>query len=222
MELTIECNKRSPDTKAKALRREGRIPAVLYGHDGAESVSLTMDAKEAETLLRHAAVNSSLIQLNVPDMPWRGRVLIREAHLHPWRGYLYHLSFFSVKGQDTVDVTIPFNIVGEAVGVKEERGILQTVLTELPAKCEPAAIPESIEIDITSLKVGDNLHVSDLSLPQGVTPNIEPERTVLSIQPPATVQAEPAEEAPTDPAVLEALSLMDAGTEAVEAEAGGE
>lgn len=222
MELTVECNKRSPNTKAKALRREGRIPAVLYGHDGAESVSLTMDAKEAETLLRQASVNSSLIQLNVPDLPWKGRVLIREAHLHPWRGYLYHLSFFSVKGQDTVDVTIPFNIVGEAVGVREERGILETILTELSAKCEPAAIPEAIEVDVTNLKVGDNLHISDLSLPKGVTPNIEPERTVLSIQPPAMAQPEPAAEEPTDPAVVAALSAMDAGTEAVEAEADGE
>ena len=96
MELTFEGKKREENTKAKALRREGLLPASLYGHDGANSVAITLDVKTVSMLMRQVKVNETKVQLNIPDMPWSGPVVIREAHQHPWRGYLYHLSFFSV------------------------------------------------------------------------------------------------------------------------------
>ncbi|MEM7772214.1 MAG: 50S ribosomal protein L25 [Cyanobacteria bacterium P01_A01_bin.37] len=98
MELSIECKVRPEASKARALRREGRIPAALYGHKGAESVSLTVDAKDAEVLLRKASVNKTPIQVTIPDypgQPWSGTTILREIHTHPAWGHLYHLSFFS-------------------------------------------------------------------------------------------------------------------------------
>ncbi|MGK7891436.1 MAG: 50S ribosomal protein L25 [Leptolyngbyaceae cyanobacterium] len=96
MELTIEGKKREENAKPRALRREGLTPATLYGHDGANSVSLTLDTKSASMLMRQVRVNDTQLELNVPDMPWSGPVVVKEAHKHPWRGYLYHLSFYSV------------------------------------------------------------------------------------------------------------------------------
>ncbi|MGF1537071.1 MAG: 50S ribosomal protein L25/general stress protein Ctc [Elainellaceae cyanobacterium] len=189
MELTLNCETRSPETKARALRREGRIPASLYGHDGSNSVDLSVDEKEATTLLRYATVNGSLVKLTIPEMSWKGQVLIREAQMHPWRPMIYHLSFFSVANQDSVDVVVPLNFTGDAVGVTEEKGILDTVVNEMPIQCDPSDIPEVIDIDVSSLKVGDILHVGDIAFPKGVKSTLEPQRTVVSVQAPTTAPA---------------------------------
>jgi len=95
MTLTIEAKKREEGAKPRALRREGILPASLYGHDGATSVDLTVDDKEMGMLLRKATVNETEIELNIPELSWSGPVVIREAQQHPWKGYLYHISFFS-------------------------------------------------------------------------------------------------------------------------------
>lgn len=97
MSFTIECKKRPEGTKPNALRREGLIPANLYGHNGAESISLVVNAKEAYTLLGKAKANNTVIDVTIPDLSWNGKAVIREVQAHPWKRTLYHLSFFSVK-----------------------------------------------------------------------------------------------------------------------------
>jgi large subunit ribosomal protein L25 len=180
MELTVECKKRPEGINPRALRRSGQIPAALYGHKGAESVSLTIDAKTAETLVKKATVNNTLIQVSIPDLRWNGKALLREVQAHPWKPLLYHLSFFSVAAQESLDVVVPLHFAGDAVGVKAG-GVLDTVITELQIRCAPGNIPESIEIDVSNLEVGDSLRVSDIPLPDGVTPLIEPGETVVAI-----------------------------------------
>ena len=96
MELSIQCSKREEGKNPRAIRREGLLPAVLYGHNGTESVALTLNAKDAETLLRKASVKKTPIHLSVPDMPWEGKAVLQEVQAHPWKGSLYHISFFSV------------------------------------------------------------------------------------------------------------------------------
>jgi large subunit ribosomal protein L25 len=97
MQVTVECQKRAEGSKPGALRREGLIPATLYGHKGAESVSLVLKEKEAINLLKKASVNHTLIDLTIPDLSWSGKALIREVQAHPWKKTLYHLSFFYVE-----------------------------------------------------------------------------------------------------------------------------
>ena len=172
MELTLECQKRPEGSKTKALRRDGLIPAALYGHNGAESISLTVNAKAAELLLKSASVNNTLVNLTIPELSWNGITLLREVQTHPCRPLVYHLSFFAISAQDSVEVTIPLAFVGESPGVKLNGGLLDPVLTELEVKCAPDSIPEKIEVDISSLQVGSALHISELVLPAGVTPLI--------------------------------------------------
>ncbi len=167
MELTIECKARDPKAKANALRRQGLLPAVLYGHNGTESISLTVDQKAADLLLRKAAVNNTMIDLQIPDMPWSGKALLREVQSHPWKSFVYHLSFFAVKAQDAVEVGVVLNFVGEAKGVKDDGGVLNTEVNEVTVKCKAIDIPESIDVDISGLGVGDALTVADLALPEG-------------------------------------------------------
>jgi large subunit ribosomal protein L25 len=181
MELTVECQKRPEGSKPNALRRSGLIPAVLYGHNGAESLSLTINAKSAETLLKSHALNSILIQLNIPELSWSGKTLLREVQRHPWKGNTYHLSFFAVGSHGFIDVEVPLHFVGEAVGVKMEGGILDTVLTQLKISCPPESIPQVINVDVSELHLGQALHINELNLPSGVTASGEANQVVVSI-----------------------------------------
>lgn len=181
MEVSVECQKRPEGSKPGALRRSGLIPAVLYGHKGTESVSLTLPAKTAETLLKKATVNNTLVQVNIPDISWNGKALLREVQTHPWkRSQVYHLSFFSVASQDSLEVTVPLHFLGQAAGIKSG-GILDPVITEIQVQCAPGDIPESIDVDVSNLEIGDSLHVGDLILPQGITPMLEPETTIVIV-----------------------------------------
>jgi len=101
-QLTVECQVREDGTKPGALRRSGVIPAALYGHSGAESVLLTLDAKIAATLCRKARVRQTPIQLTVPALPWAGTVVLHEVQAHPARNTLYHLSFFALPDKEAL------------------------------------------------------------------------------------------------------------------------
>ena len=181
MELTIECQQREAGSKPKALRRSGLIPANLYGHNGTESIALVLDGKIVERLLKKGAVNNTLIDLNITDIPWRGKTLLREVQTHPAKGSPYHLSFFAVAGHGDTDVEVTLHFVGEAIGVKLEGGILDTPITELQIRCAPENIPDTIEIDVSDLHVGDSIHIENLNLPEGVTSLVDPSQIVVSI-----------------------------------------
>ena len=184
MNIKVECKTRPEGSKPRALRREGLIPASLYGHDGANSMSLTIPAKEAQILLRQVAINNTLIDLNIPDISWSGKALIREVQAHPWKRTLNHLSFFTVSGNKKVELVVPVVVVGQAAGSKQG-GIVEQIMTELNITCAANNIPESIEIDVSNFEIGNTLQVGEVVLPEGVTALDDPERTVVSIAAPA-------------------------------------
>ncbi|PSB09245.1 50S ribosomal protein L25 [Pleurocapsa sp. CCALA 161] len=184
MNISVECKSRPEGSKPRALRREGLIPAALYGHDGANSISLTIPAKEAQLLLRDAAINNTLIDLNVPDLSWKGKALIREVQAHPWKRTLHHLSFFTVSAKQQVEIVVPIILTGKAAGTKEG-GIVDQIMTELKIICAADSIPESIEIDVTNFEIGSMLQVGDIVLPDGAEVLDDPERTAISIVLPA-------------------------------------
>ena len=193
MEVTVECQKRPEGINPRALRRSGKIPAVLYGHKGTESVSLTVGAKDAETLLKKVDVNNTLIKVNIPDLPWSGKALLREVQTHPWKNQLYHLSFFSMASQESVSVTIPVKLTGQSAAVKQG-GVLEHLMTEIEVECAPEKIPESIDIDISNLAMGESLHIHQLVLPEGITAKDDPQRNVINIIAPASATAQASEE----------------------------
>ncbi len=186
MDLTIDCTQRASDEKPKKLRREGTLPAVLYGHDGKNSVALKLSNYEAEALLRKATINKSVITVNVTDLPWQGKVILREVQKHPWKNKIHHLSFFSISSQSEIEVSMPINFVGEAIGVVNKGGTLDTVITEVQLKCPPDAIPQSLDVDISELDIGDALHIGEIKLPAGATIAADPELLVVSVLAPRT------------------------------------
>jgi large subunit ribosomal protein L25 len=208
MELTVECQKRPEGSQPNALRRGGMIPANLYGHKGTEAISLVMNAKTAETMLKKASVNNTIIDLNITD----GKTLVREVQSHPYKGNIYHISFFAVAAQDSVDVEVPLHFVGDAVGVKQESGIVDTLATSLQIRCNPDSIPEAIEINISNLHVGDSLYVRELVLPSGVTVLGDTEQAVVTVLSPQKTTAAAVEELEAE-AGTESASESDAEAE---------
>ena len=186
MQITVECQKRPEGINPRALRRQGLIPAALYGHNGTESISLTLPEKQAYQLLKKASVNNTLIDLNIPEVSWTGKALIREVQTHPWKKTLYHLSFFSVGAQESVEVTVPLHITGEAAGVKKG-GVLEQMMTEITVQCPPAGIPETIDVNVSDFEMGTNLHLGELVLPEGVVAIGDSEQMVFAIVAPAKV-----------------------------------
>ena len=184
MPIQVECKTRLESSKPRALRRQGLIPATLYGHDGASSVSLMLKDKEAQNLLKQASVNNTLVDLNIPDIDWSGKALIREVQSHPWKRTIYHLSFFSVAAQKTIKVVVPLKMVGEAVGVKKG-GLIEQTISEIEVECAPDKIPDRIDIDIATMDIGTRFHVHELVLPEGVWALGDPEKNIFSIIAPA-------------------------------------
>lgn len=184
MNITVECKTRPEGSKPKALRREGLIPAAMYGHDGANSISLTIPAKEAQILLRDAAINNTLIDLKIPDISWQGKALIREVQAHPWKRTLNHLSFFTVSAKQQIEIVVPVVIVGKAAGEKEG-GIVEQIMNELNITCAADNIPESIEINVTNFEIGSLLQVGEVILPEGITVLDDHDRAVVAVVAPA-------------------------------------
>lgn len=180
MTVTVECQTRVAGANPRALRREGLIPAALYGHKGTESISLIIPEKEAHNLLKAAAINNTLVDVSIPELSWTGKTLIKEVQSHPWKRTLYHISFFAVAAHGKLDITVPLHIVGEAIGLKQG-GLIEQSVIEIKVKCNPEDIPESINVDISALNVGEAIAVGDLVLPEGVTLDDDPNKTILSI-----------------------------------------
>ncbi len=93
MPLSIQCQKRPLSVKPNALRREGLLPTTLYGHNGTESMQLVVDKKEAALMLRNVKINETIIDVDIPDLSWKGKAVIKEIQAHPWKRSLVHLSF---------------------------------------------------------------------------------------------------------------------------------
>jgi large subunit ribosomal protein L25 len=194
MALSIECKSRDPKAKANALRREGLLPAVLYGHDGTESVSLTVTQRDADALLRKVAINNTMIDLAIPDISWNGKALLREVQTHPWKSLTYHLSFFAVKAQDQVQVEVHLHFVGEPIGVRNDGGVLNTELNSVTVACKAVDIPEVLNVDVSNLALGASLTVADIPLPEGAEILGDAAQTVATVLQPRKAEPQPGEE----------------------------
>jgi large subunit ribosomal protein L25 len=181
MLLQINASTRSPKSNTRALRRNGQIPATVYGHKGSESVAIALDAKEVTTLLRNATINNTMIEVNVADGDFKGKTLLREVQNHPYKNAVYHLSFFAIESQSKIEVDIPLQFVGVPVGVKVGGGSVDTIKNFVRVACAPNLVPEKFELDITHLEIGKGIHVSEINYPEGVKPVTESTALVVTI-----------------------------------------
>lgn len=211
IELGVEA--RGGKGTARTMRRQGKVPAVLYG-PGRNAVPVAVDAKEFEAKVG-TLEGTHLIRLASPTADLSGRlVLVKEVQRHPLSRSLLHADLYEVDVHTRLTLRVALHFVGRAAGV-ENGGILQPIRREVEVRCLPTEIPDFIEVDVTALGIHDALHLSDLKAPASAEIVIETDEAVVSVLPPVVeeVKVAAAAEAGTEAGAAP-------GGEALKAEAG--
>jgi large subunit ribosomal protein L25 len=146
---------------ARKLRGTGRVPAVVYGHGDAPR-AIAVDAHELTLLMAAVSTGTTIISLDVEGEGSQD-VLIRDVQKHAYRPEVLHVDFFHVHAGETLTLKVPVRLVGQPYGVHTEAGILDHVLYELEVQTLPRNIPDVIEVDVSELKIGDSVRVSDVA-----------------------------------------------------------
>jgi len=209
--VTLSATLRSESGKgaARALRRAGSVPAVIYGHKR-EPMSLAIVTRDMERLLERVAPGSTVVELSIDGKV--SRTIIREIQKHPFKKQLVHVDFQELVAGENITVSIPLIITGVSVGVRSSGGVLDQTLRELEISVDPSAIPNHIDVDVSALGVGDSIHVRDLTLPDGITVITDSDASVVVVAAPkvnATDAAADAAAAAAEPEVLRAKKLAD-------------
>jgi large subunit ribosomal protein L25 len=186
---------------ARKLRSAGRVPAVLYGH-GEQPRALSVNAHELGLLVGSVNVQNSIVTLDI-DGEGPKDVLLREVQMHPYKPEPLHVDFFHVNARETLHVKIPVRLHGTPVGVHTDGGVLDQVLHELEVECLPGNIPDSVEIDIANLVLGESVRVGDVPAVEGVKFLQDGELPIASIVASRAAISE-ADEEPAEPEVLKA------------------
>jgi large subunit ribosomal protein L25 len=183
---------------ARKIRQAGNIPAVIYGHNR-EPQSLTTNARETERLLKGIATSSTVIELSIDGKV--ARTLIREIQRHPFKRTILHIDFQELVAGETVTVKCPIVYVGTPEGVRLEGGLLDQIMHELSIEVDPSNIPNHIDVDVSGLKMGKSLHVSDLPVTAGIKLLDDPTSTVCVVSAPK-VQADAQADAVPEPELI--------------------
>ena len=173
--LTAEIGRELGTSATRRLRREGKIPAVVYGH-GMDPVAVAVDGKSLRTALNGEAGTNQLLSLETGSETYL--VLAKVLQRHPVRGTLQHVDFQVTGRDETVTVDVAVSVVGEALEVRHADGAVDQQLFSISVSARPGAIPTVLELDISAMVPGDILRVSDLTLPAGAVAETDPETAI--------------------------------------------
>jgi large subunit ribosomal protein L25 len=180
--------------KVRALRREGFLPAELYGH-GQKNLHLTVAAKEFNKIFKEAGENT-IVTLVVDEKDKRS-VLVNDAQKNYLTGEIDHIDFHQVRMDEKLKASIPFEFEGVSPAAKEKGGVIAKVMSEIEIEALPSDLPHRITVDLSLLdELNKTIYVRDLHLPKGVTVLIDAETAIVSVTPPKVeevVEAAPAD-----------------------------
>lgn len=206
-ELEFEPREERGKSHSRRLRRQGKVPAVLYGA-GRAPEAIVLSANSLAHQMEREAFYTSII-----SMKEGGRVqavIVKDVHRHPVKPQILHIDFQRILEDEEITLDVPIHFIGEmqAKGVKTQGGEIQHLLTEIEVSCLPKNLPEFIELDVTNLELNEVLHLSDVPVPEGVefvelTHGRDP--AVIVINPPRREEEEevPAEEIVEPEAAIE-------------------
>jgi large subunit ribosomal protein L25 len=175
--LDVERRQRLGKGGSRALRRSGMVPAVIYraGH----AVPVQLSQKELSLFISKTAGERVVAQLKVADEV--KQAIIKECQRDPLKGDILHVDFQEILATEEVRVMVHAVIVGEAVGVKRDGGIMQHGIRDVEIECLPDKIPGHIDVDVSNLGVGQSLHVSDLAFEEGIRVLTDPDEVLVTI-----------------------------------------
>jgi large subunit ribosomal protein L25 len=216
--LTADPGRTTGSAAARRLRSAGKVPAVLYGH-GVEPLALAVEARALRAAIGHEAGLNALLALDVGGQSHLA--MARQVQRHPVRGTVDHVDFVIVRRDEIVAADVPVRLVGEAEEVHRADGLVEQVLFALTVHARPADIPNAVEVDISGLSIGEAVRVGEITLPDGVTTEVDPEEPLVMAQ--ASKVAADVEAAETEAAApaAEAAAAEAAGAEGAR-EGGGE
>lgn len=165
-------------------RREGRLPAVVYGLGG-ESTAVTVPSHELNKILGHGVNTLITLRIGKEDQ----LALARQVQRDPVRGDLVHVDFIRVRTDVAISAEVALHLIGEAEGVKSG-GLLDQQLFSVPIEAMPQNIPAVVEVDVSALEMGDQLRMADVTLPEGVTTPLEPETLIVTVVAPRVAVVE--------------------------------
>jgi large subunit ribosomal protein L25 len=201
--LNVRIRKVTGNNPARSLRREGRIPAVLYGPK-TKPILLSIDSREFEQIAKKSTIGSVLLNLMIQNGNTESRpAMVKELQTHPVTQRFLHVDFYEVDMQRKIKVMVPVVVKGKPKGV-EEGGLLQISRREIEVLCLPTEIPESFEVDVSDLDIGDAIHLEDIQTIGNIEIVAEANVTVVSVLAPKIE--------------VEAVEEIVEGEEAVEAE----
>ncbi|MEO7933461.1 MAG: 50S ribosomal protein L25 [Chthoniobacterales bacterium] len=194
----------------KKVKAAGFVPAVIYGDKNAPQ-NLQIATRDLNALMAHASSENILVDLEISDGPNKVSrlALIHEIQHHPVGRHVLHVDFQAVSATETLTASVPVEPVGESNGVKNFGGLLSQNLHEIELECLPKDLPESIQVDVSALNVGDSIHVRDIVLPAGVVTTLDGDLTVFAVAE-ALVAEEPVAAAAAAPEVLKEKKPADA------------
>ncbi len=213
---TLSATKRSDTGKgvARSLRREGRIPGVIYGRTR-DAQALSISARELLRLLEHISAENTVIDLTLDGST--ARTLIRQIQRHPLKRDILHVDLQELVAGEKVEVRIPIVLQGIPAGVRTSGGILDQVMRELRVRVDPSHIPGRVEVDVTELNIGHSMHVNEITVPAGVEVLDDDELTVATVGAPKAIEEPtPVAEAvePTEPELIRERKGDEEGAEA--------
>ena len=186
LELSAQKREETGKGSARKLRKTGMIPAVLYGKDR-EPVNLKLDASEVEDVIG----GNVIIDLSLEDET--EPVMVKEVQRHVIKQDLLHVDFYQVDLEEAIEVEVPVETVGQSIG-EREGGILEIILRKIEISCLPTNIPETFEVDISELDVGDSVSVADLDVDEEIEVITDSDETIATIVVPSELDLEPEEE----------------------------
>jgi large subunit ribosomal protein L25 len=187
---------------ARRVRREGLIPAVVYG-PRTTPLPISLDLREVKQVL--ASGENVLVDLKIQGGKKKRDnrlVMVKSFDVHPVTDRLRHVDLYEVSLEETIRVEVPINLTGDAQGVKMG-GILSPLIRALEISCLPEQIPEHIEVDCSALDIGDTIHVSDLSIPEEIQVLTDLSTAVVTVSPPEAEEVAVAVEAEEEAAAEE-------------------
>ena len=197
MEATLEATTRETFGKneARRTRREGRVPAVLYGGDGKEATPIAVPPKALLKILHSESGQNTLISLKLAGAS-DTRVLVKDFQIDPVTHEVLHADFYRIAMDRVLQVTIPVTVHGEPKGVKQQGGILEFIRREIVIECLPADIPEHVDVDVSELMLHQGVRVRDVAINPKWTPVSDPDLMLVHvIMPKVEEVATPAETA---------------------------
>jgi large subunit ribosomal protein L25 len=218
--LTATTGRSTGTRSSKRLRAEGKVPAVVYGL-GRDPVAVTVEWRELRTALITDAGLNALIDLSIEGEGESQLAIVKDMQRHPIRSTVDHVDFLLIRRDQAITVDVPLVAEGEATDLENDGGMIETLLNQLSVNAMPGSIPDQLTYDISALTIGDTVTVADLTLPSGVTTDVDDEEVIASAQVSrAAIEAEAIEAADAEVAAEQAEDSSDeAPAEAGEAEA---